>query len=138
MLSSSAAGRIVILLHDHPFRHWDLLLEKSEAADTWRLLRPPLTGEPIAATQVADHRLHYLTWEGAVSGNRGTVQRLHSGTYQQVNCAGLPTWMDSAGRPWQLPQHSTGLRLLQIRGIPGVVEACLIATSDQREFWYFR
>ncbi len=138
MVDSAAAGRIVVLLHDHPFRHWDLLLEQSETAATWRLFRPPLTGEPLAAQRIADHRLHYLSWEGPVSGNRGTVRRTHSGTYQQLTCAGVPEWVACAMHPVCPPQHSIALRRLQISGLPGIVEACLITTLDQREFWYFR
>ena len=74
--------RLVILEHDHPFLHWDLLLEEESSARTWRLLRKPCLGEPIAAEPLPDHRLMYLDYEGAVSGDRGTVNRFLSGTYE--------------------------------------------------------
>ena len=33
--------RFVILEHDYPELHWDLMLETAGALRTWRLLRPP-------------------------------------------------------------------------------------------------
>ncbi len=71
--------RFVILLHDHPFRHWDLLIEKDDCAETWRLMRKPCLNEPIYAEPIADHRLMYLDYEGPVSGNRGQVTRVLRG-----------------------------------------------------------
>ncbi|MBB3204706.1 hypothetical protein FHS27_000470 [Rhodopirellula rubra] len=38
----------------------------------------------IATTQLFDHRVTYLDYDGDVSGNRGSVQRLVTGTYQFV------------------------------------------------------
>ena len=73
--------RFVILQHDHPFLHWDLLLERGESAATWRLLNLPTVGLAIPAERIGDHRLHYLDIEGAVSGDRGTVIRIASGAY---------------------------------------------------------
>jgi hypothetical protein len=75
----------VILEHDHPFRHWDLLLEAGDVALTWRLLRPPLPDEPIAAERLPDHRLQYLDYEGPVSGDRGAVKRIAWGTYESTD-----------------------------------------------------
>jgi hypothetical protein len=70
--------RFVILKHDHPFLHWDLLLEEAASARTWRLLRRPCLNEPIAAEPLAAHRLMY---EGPVSNGRGSVQRVLAGMY---------------------------------------------------------
>jgi hypothetical protein len=77
--------RFVILEHDHPFLHWDLLLEEEFSARTWRLLRRPCLGEPIRAEQLPDHRLMYLDYEGVVSGDRGIVKRLLAGTYERMS-----------------------------------------------------
>jgi hypothetical protein len=77
--------RLVILEHDHPFLHWDLLLEEEYSARTWRLLRKPCLGEPIAAEPLPNHRLMYLDYEGVVSGDRGTVKRFLAGTYQPLS-----------------------------------------------------
>lgn len=38
---SGQSGRFAILTHDHPFFHWDLLLEAGETCWTWRLVEGP-------------------------------------------------------------------------------------------------
>ena len=77
-----SAARFVILEHDHPFLHWDLLLEDGEVLKSWRLLHFPKIGFSIPAERMPDHRLMYLDYEGPVSGNRGTVKRFASGEYR--------------------------------------------------------
>jgi hypothetical protein len=72
--------RFVILEHDHPHLHWDLMLELDGVLRTWRLPSPP-SSAPRAATALGDHRLAYLDYQGPVSGNRGTVKRWDAGTY---------------------------------------------------------
>ena len=74
--------RFVILEHDHPERHWDLMLEVDGMLRTWRLHAPPALGRAVAATPSFDHRLAYLDYEGPVSGGRGTVQRWDAGTFE--------------------------------------------------------
>jgi hypothetical protein len=73
--------RYAILTHDHPFPHWDFLLEWGDACRTWRLLAEPAPGHPIPAEPLPDHRLHYLDYEGPVSGNRGVVAQWDAGIY---------------------------------------------------------
>jgi hypothetical protein len=73
--------RFVVLIHDHPALHWDLMLEKEAGLRTWRLERAPGEAGPIAAESLADHRLAYLDYEGPVSGNRGSVRRFDRGEY---------------------------------------------------------
>jgi hypothetical protein len=73
--------RFVILEHDHPHLHWDLMLEAGDILRTWRLSAPPRPGETVAAEPAFDHRLHYLDYEGPVSGGRGRVVRWDHGTY---------------------------------------------------------
>jgi hypothetical protein len=78
--------RFVILEHDHPELHWDLMLESGGMLRTWRLARPPQTpGEPIDALALPNHRLYYLDFEGPVSGGRGNVQRWDTGQYEQAS-----------------------------------------------------
>jgi DNA polymerase Ligase (LigD) len=74
--------RYVILEHDHPFLHWDFMLESADVLRTWRLSSPPLAALHIPAELLGDHRIAYLDYEGPVSGNRGTVQRWDAGTFQ--------------------------------------------------------
>jgi hypothetical protein len=74
-------ARFVILEHDHPFLHWDLMLESGDVLRTWRLAAPPGGREAIAATALGDHRLFYLDYEGPLSGSRGRVTRWDAGNF---------------------------------------------------------
>jgi hypothetical protein len=74
--------RFVVLSHDWPSQHWDLMLEKEAALRTWRLSSEPGPSTPTAALQLPDHRLTYLTYEGPLSGNRGAVGRWDYGTLE--------------------------------------------------------
>jgi hypothetical protein len=104
--------RFVILEHDHPTLHWDLMLEAGETLQTWRLTAPP-GGDAIEATQLGDHRHMYLDYEGPVSGNRGTVKRWDAGTFEDdvdSTPAERVLLFDGArlrGR-WRLAAHGTG------------------------------
>lgn len=62
--------------------HWDLMLERGEVLLTWQLLREPVNREslPIPASHIGDHRKAYLDYEGPLTGNRGTVRRVDSGS----------------------------------------------------------
>jgi hypothetical protein len=73
--------RFVILEHDHPHLHWDLMLESGPALLTWRLATPPRPGEVVNAIRVFDHRLLYLDYEGPICGGRGRVIRCAHGTF---------------------------------------------------------
>jgi hypothetical protein len=73
--------RFVILEHDHPGRHWDLMLEAGETLQTWRLSAPPGPGPAVAAERSFDHRRLYLDYEGPISGGRGQVTRHEGGTF---------------------------------------------------------
>lgn len=77
--------RYVILVHDKPTLHWDLMLESGDVLKTWRLLVEPTFEEllrgPVAAEEIDDHRPAYLDYEGPVSGDRGSVIRFDQGTF---------------------------------------------------------
>jgi hypothetical protein len=74
--------RYVVLEHDHPELHWDLMLQVGAALKTWRLPQPPAPGRSMPALSLPDHRLDYLEYEGPVSGKRGAVIRCAGGVYQ--------------------------------------------------------
>src|SRR4051794_40486433 len=75
--------RFVVLEHDHPVLHWDLMLEADGVLHTWRLAQPPLpSSAAIEATPLPDHRLMYLDYEGPIRGNRGAVKRWDAGTFE--------------------------------------------------------
>jgi len=73
--------RYVILEHDYPERHWDLMLESGEVLRTWRLAEPPRSGCAVRAEASFDHRRLYLDYEGPVSGGRGQVTRWDDGAF---------------------------------------------------------
>ena len=74
--------RFVILEHDHPLLHWDLMLEAGDVLETWRLAAPPGT-QAIDAAALGDHRRMYLDYEGPVSGKRGNVRRWDAGLFDE-------------------------------------------------------
>jgi hypothetical protein len=76
--------RYVILEHDWPTRHWDLMLEVGDVLQTWRLPTPPAANKEVPAEKSFDHRLMYLDYEGPVSGHRGSVVRWDAGSYQLI------------------------------------------------------
>ena len=76
-----ATGQFVVLTHDHPFLHWDLMLERNGDLKTWRLHSPPDSPGRIPAEPLPDHRLAYLDYEGPVSKGRGEVRRWDKGTF---------------------------------------------------------
>ncbi len=76
--------RFVILEHDHPYLHWDLMLQVGNVLRTWRLNAPPRPGQVVSAIALGDHRLEYLEHEGPVSNNRGIVTRWDRGEYKGV------------------------------------------------------
>src|SRR5450631_3964279 len=77
--------RFAILDHDHPFPHWDFLIESGEVLRAWRLMAEPERGLPIRADPLPDHRSVYLDYEGPISGDRGRVVRWDAGTFDWVD-----------------------------------------------------
>lgn len=106
--------RFVLQEHDHPFLHYDLMIEVGDVLWTWRLdvALPP--GERLAACRIADHRCAYLDYEGPVSGNRGTVRRVDGGEYDWV-------------------ERQADRLVLQVRGRRAVGRLVLGRTGD--EIW---
>lgn len=81
--------RFVILEHDWPTPHFDLMLETGATLRTWRLHRLPTSEHVNEAIRIADHRLEYLTYEGPLSRGRGSVRRVQAGEY--TSCVATPT-----------------------------------------------
>jgi DNA polymerase Ligase (LigD) len=79
--------RYVILWHEtgpalgRP-SHFDLLLEEGPDARAWCIEQEITPNQLLTATELPRHRLHYLTYEGPISGNRGTVTRWDWGEYR--------------------------------------------------------
>ena len=57
------------------------MLECDGALKTWALAQAPAARSEQSAEALADHRLHYLDYEGPVSGDRGAVSRWDRGDY---------------------------------------------------------
>src|SRR5262245_32163977 len=83
--------RYVVLRHEGiPDPHFDIMLEKEDgsALETWRSNYWPVT-QSTPLTKIGDHRLEYLDYEGALSGDRGFVKRIETGMYKAH-----PQWDD--------------------------------------------
>jgi hypothetical protein len=93
--------RFAVLSHDWPSPHFDLLIEHRNACRTWRLPLWPLPETPIAVERIADHRSIYLTYEGPVSGNRGTVMRVDAGEIHGLTVDDLSVTATLVGRHWR-------------------------------------
>lgn len=78
-------SRFVVLQHDAPSGlHWDFMLQAKGVLKTWSLECPPDDPACTAARALPDHRVHYLDYEGEVSGGRGHVVRWDQGTYETI------------------------------------------------------
>lgn len=93
--------RFVILEHDWPVLHWDLMLEVEDRLRTWRLAEPPNRIRAVPAQPIGDHRLEYLDYEGPVSRDRGRVVRLDAGEYAGLPGEDYPIILDMNGRQLQ-------------------------------------
>src|SRR4051794_31186628 len=86
--------RYVVLRHEGVADpHFDLMIETSPASElvTWRASEwPPLTRAELV--QLPAHRSSYLTYEGPISGGRGSVKRVASGTCALIESSST-AWM---------------------------------------------
>jgi hypothetical protein len=79
--------RFVVLRHEPDAHggkplHWDVMFECGSELRTWALSSEPRHQSKIDAEPLANHRLEYLDYEGAISGNRGIVRQWDAGTYE--------------------------------------------------------
>lgn len=102
--------------------HWDLIVETERAArlPTWQLSADPRAADaPIPVKRLPDHRRHYLTYEGPVSGNRGTVRRIDRGTVHVAAYTGDETQFTVVGDTWrgtyEIARTADGLLLRRVR-----------------------
>jgi len=92
--------RFAVLVHDHPFRHWDVLLQTGETCRTWRLLDSPESPGPWRAEPLPDHRTYYLDYAGPVSGDRGTVTPWDTGPLIWLTCTPTHVRVLCRGNHW--------------------------------------
>jgi hypothetical protein len=86
--------RYVILRHDgidEP--HFDFMFEDASGSDlrSFRFPSWPLW-EATEVTELRPHRRAYLTYEGEISGGRGSVQRVAEGNCQVARTAADQAW----------------------------------------------
>ena len=103
------SGRYVILLHRQPLGsprryerfesdesinkrggdHYDWMFEADRCIATWATPhRLPIdTAGDVGAVRLPDHRSEYLQYEGEVSGNRGSVERVEEGRFEIIQAA---------------------------------------------------
>jgi len=63
--------------------HWDLMLQFQDVLRTWRFSVPPqqIQNEPVPAEKIADHPLRFLSYEGPVQNNTGSVKIADRGNF---------------------------------------------------------
>jgi hypothetical protein len=81
------------------------MLEADGALATWALAEAPGDVERTTATRLADHRVDYLDFEGAVAGDRGSVTRYDAGACNVVDATDEHWIIDLAGRVLQGRAH---------------------------------
>jgi hypothetical protein len=66
--------------------HYDLMLERGESLQTFRLELPPdrIKKRSCEAIKINDHPRRFLFYEGSVHGGRGRIKMVDCGTYQLV------------------------------------------------------
>jgi hypothetical protein len=68
--------------------HYDLMLRQGGVLATWQFQADPAelaAGQSAPCRRIQDHRLHYLSHDGPISGGRGEVAMLDRGRYDLVS-----------------------------------------------------
>ena len=119
----SNACLYAILRHEGVDRpHFDLMFQIKPGGKlaTWRaeVWRP--TG-PIAVERIGDHRQAYLTFEGKLSGNRGSVRRVEQGICEiEIQAEGWwKVWLKPAPKDDELILRMEDSRCVPIKGPHG-------------------
>ena len=73
--------RYVILEHDWPEPHLDLFLDAGESLRAWKLPADFSPHLPAIIEPNANHRRHYLDFEGEIAGGRGVALRWDFGEF---------------------------------------------------------
>lgn len=114
---SLKSRRCVLLRHTLPdgSSHFDWMLEVAPNAPlrTFRLDQPPEAPAAFFARSMPDHRHAYLSYEGPVSGGRGSVVRVRTG--EVLDYAELARTIDLAFR-WGGDATPTRLRARLVEG----------------------
>lgn len=95
-------------LRSDPLRggeHFDWMFQCNDVLRTWATEPIESFQRPfqVRAIQLADHRLHYLDYEGEISGGRGSVKQVLTGTWtatgeEENRFSAEICWHDGQGR----------------------------------------
>lgn len=63
--------------------HWDLMLQMGDVLWTWRLAVKPghIQTKPVVAERIADHPPRFLTYQGPVQNQTGSVTIADNGSF---------------------------------------------------------
>ncbi len=82
------SGRFAILTHDHPFFHWDLLLEAGETCWTWRLVERREVRDERREPEESPRAVGNGQW--AVGESEGRLQMADGGWPESAAGSPLP------------------------------------------------
>jgi hypothetical protein len=124
--------RFVVLRHETPSdyvrpTHFDVMFEDASPDGDVKLLTfavplAPDSDHAQLVERIADHRIEYLTMEGPVGGNRGSVTRVDQGTFE---------WIDRTNKRWQV--RVTGKRLRGVLRFDRVASEQIDVTIGESE-----
>jgi len=111
--------RFVILEHCWNGVHFDFMVESEPGGPlrSWAIDANPTAGGDLPARALPDHRREYLTYEGAISGGRGSVSRWDEGGCSVVK------WEPDCVRLVLEGRHITGPVELKLSDLTGGAEA---------------
>ena len=82
------ANRFVVQEHTRGKNiHWDLMFQVGNTLKTYRLDKSPhqILHASVNATEILDHQIKFLTYEGPVNQGKGKVCIVENGTYEIIN-----------------------------------------------------
>ena len=104
--------RFVVLRHDgYGPTHFDLMFEMAPGSKlaTWRADHWPLL-DNSRVTALSDHRADYLTYEGPLTNNRGSVTRITTGHHTILRSTNVILQVEfQDGATMTLPRAPAGL-----------------------------
>ncbi len=99
--------------------HYDIFLERENHLETWSVMEEKfpdlMDGVPVACAQKSPHRKIYLTFQGELTDDRGTLTIIDEGEYNTEDTGYLLHGLKMTGRLFFLLPDS---------GIPTVIFSC--------------
>lgn len=110
--------KYVILKHHTEPAHFDLMMDAGNQLWTWSWYssRFPRNVVHLPLERIQDHRRAYLTYEGPVSGRRGTVKRREEGIIKLHRSFDTVLRGEFQGDKWNFPFELRKQARFGIRG----------------------